>query len=691
MSEEYRSYQAMARQTLQGIADISKICEKLGLEKSNENLSRAKERLQSKEFTVGILGEFKRGKSAVINSLLGKKIVPEDPLPCSATLNYIRYDSTPGAVVNYKDGRKETVSVDNLKDYVTKLTDESAAVAENIQDVVVQYPCKFCKDGAQIVDTPGLNDEETMTNVTESVVPYLDAILLVVVPGSPFSESEANFVRTKIMTSDIGRMVVVINKMDQIDEEDRARVIEGIRKKFGASVLEKIADTYGKDSNEYLDAKSKVGELKVIGVSAKQAFKAKQEASAEKLAESNWQELEDSLSWILNEERGSIELISPVNTLLSTAKEAHSTIEMRLSASNMEEEKLNELTEKGIVEAQHSREMMEEEIQKLKKGSENIYNELLPEVQSIYSSTQQELLEYVNNVVINPADISNNSGIKRTSDKIAKELNDELNKKLSAGVEVLGMKVQQRVNEDLSKFSDKVDEIFGGMVDVQKEISAGETGSSFTWGIAAFDTLTNISGLLGMGFFGLGGLISGFRANGVKGALVGGFTGFVSGYAASYAVVAAGASVIGLPILIPALAVGGVISTFGGKYFVNKIFGESIGQRNMDKVRNQLKDSVISSMNQVQKEMVIEKWLRQTARDAYNHVVQKLDTETKNAITDFEHTMTQLRLDKQKKQSEIDAIREDLKDWSQQLQLINENIAPVKAKLIKAMGGEQGE
>lgn len=64
-------------------------------------------RTQADSFTTAVVGEFKRGKSTFINALLGKEILPSDILPCSATLNRVKYSLTPSVTVTFKDGHEE--------------------------------------------------------------------------------------------------------------------------------------------------------------------------------------------------------------------------------------------------------------------------------------------------------------------------------------------------------------------------------------------------------------------------------------------------------------------------------------------------------------------------------------------------------------------------------------------------------
>lgn len=680
----YDTYQGMVNKTSQSISDLSKICDKLGLHQQKLGLSAAVDKLHKKTFNVGIIGSFRKGKSTLINALLGQEIVPSDIVPTSATLNYIRYDTIPSAEIRFKDGTIKNIPIGEINNYITKITKESAAVAATVDKSIISYPCKFCQNSVQIIDTPGLEDTAEMDKITESVIPYLDAMILVVVPGHPFGGAEADFVRNKVMTSDLGRILVVVNKIDTLEsDDDRRRIIALIKDRFQESVLEKLGENVNIN-----DAQSKVGNLHIIGVSARNALKGKQNGDNNKFEESNFQELENSLSWILNEERGILELISPVNLILSTAKEIQSVIDMRLNAISMDAQKLDELTNKGIAEAERSREIAEKEIKKLSNGAKNLQSELLPEVVKIYSSLEEDMMKYVSDVEINPSDISDEDGIKEKSDEMLKKIKSELQQKLSASTERLTVKIQEKINDEVSTFNKKAEKIFSGIIDVQADFSStGSKDKSFNWGVAAVDALTNISSIFGLGIFGIGGIISGFRENGFTGAVVGGVAGFATGYAASCAVAAAGASIIGMPIIIPALAVGGIVSTFGGKFAVNKIFSRSIGEQNVAKVRSLLQSNVTDTMKGVRETMVLENWLSNACGEAYKYLTDRLTIETQNVLTDFEHTMRQISLDKQKQQSEIDATRANLEEMRKRLSEVAEIIAPVKQKLAGSLNG----
>jgi ribosome biogenesis GTPase A len=99
---------------------------------------------------VAIVGEFKfkRGKSTFINALLGEKILPADVMPCSATLNRIKYGQTPAVTLLFKDHRQQAIPIQELTQYVTKLTEDAEVMAASIQEAVVYYPSAYCKNNS---------------------------------------------------------------------------------------------------------------------------------------------------------------------------------------------------------------------------------------------------------------------------------------------------------------------------------------------------------------------------------------------------------------------------------------------------------------------------------------------------------------------------------------------------------------
>jgi len=292
------------------------------------------ERVQSNSFSIAVVGEFSRGKTTLINALLGQHVLPSDVLPNS----YISYRVTYGVELRvrfvYRDGGEEETAIDQLTDYVTRLTPESRKSADQIKEAIVYYPAPFCQNNVDIIDTPGLNDDASMTKVTLSVLPHVDAAIMVIMAQSPFAESEQKFLENRLLTSDLGRIIFVVTGIDRYNNpEDASKGVKYIKDRIRNLVLQRAKDQYGEDSPEYEVYRKKIGDPKVIGLSAYQALQAKQTGDGELLTKSCFPEFEAALEQFLVQERGSILLQVAINRLIASSTEILSDLNLRQNAS----------------------------------------------------------------------------------------------------------------------------------------------------------------------------------------------------------------------------------------------------------------------------------------------------------------------------------------------------------------------
>ena len=683
-SSAYSGYQAMVTDVTVGISSVDSVCRKLNMEAQATELGKLSEKLRSHVFSVGIMGEFKRGKSTVINALLGQEIVPADIVPCSATLNYIRWDTEKRAEIHFKDGTVSTVAVEQLSDYVTKLTEESERNAENVEDAVVYYPTPFCQNGVQIVDTPGLNDDERMTAISENVIPTLDAIIMVIVPQSPFSASEAEFVRSKVMTSDLGRIIFVVNKIDLVDEDERQRILDHIKDKIATSVLDKTARVYGEDSPEYRSAKEKIGSIKLIPVSAKRALKGKMKNSPDMVEESGYKDFEEALSYLLTEERGLLDLIHPINMLMSTGNEAIQTIATRRDALEMSAAEFEQIQRDSIAKIEDTRARKKEEILRLRSKSGTLFYDLLPELKKAYDDVSDDVEGFITAYPLDSLDFKNKSAMEEFTEKISGEINKKIEGSLAISTERLLTKLHESIGRDVDAMNSFGEKFNKDLSDIRVSI-AKPALSSVVGGIsgALIDTAA-IYGtvfLTGMAVPGLGSLISGYKNYGLKGALVGGVSGAAIGTAVALGLLAT--PVVGIPFAI----IMGAASTFGGKAVTRFVFGKAKGESvpPAEQVRAQLLDAARENMNELRKSEALENWFRTTCDDLYSSVADSIDSEWENSLRTLEETLTQIHVDLEMNAENRKNTEKELESYAQVIREVIENIQPLREKLNSAL------
>jgi hypothetical protein len=85
-------------------------------------LSEVLDKLAKEEFYLALLGLFKRGKSTLINALLGQPIIPTGVIPVTSVITRIRYGNNLSAKIKFSDGsekKKSLVDAQGEKGYLS--------------------------------------------------------------------------------------------------------------------------------------------------------------------------------------------------------------------------------------------------------------------------------------------------------------------------------------------------------------------------------------------------------------------------------------------------------------------------------------------------------------------------------------------------------------------------------------------
>ena len=194
MSINYKSYEFRVYKHISQLDELLREIENADeLKKWQTEVTKLRQSFEAKRFRVAVVGEFNRGKTTFVNALLGREILPADYLPTTAAINRITYSDQPSACVIMKNGDRKPVLIEELAEYVTKFSTASAENAAQIQEAVLEYPSLFCRNGVDLIDTPGMNDEDDMNQVTISRLEDIDLAIVAVDASMPFSMTECAF------------------------------------------------------------------------------------------------------------------------------------------------------------------------------------------------------------------------------------------------------------------------------------------------------------------------------------------------------------------------------------------------------------------------------------------------------------------------------------------------------------------
>ena len=107
-----------------------------------------------KTIYVAVLGQFKSGKSSLVNSIIGENLLPVGVVPVTAIVTRLRFGVQPKLIIQYLDGKETSATIDELPQYVTeKLNPENL---KQVAQAIVEHPALEPFKNISLVDTPGL-------------------------------------------------------------------------------------------------------------------------------------------------------------------------------------------------------------------------------------------------------------------------------------------------------------------------------------------------------------------------------------------------------------------------------------------------------------------------------------------------------------------------------------------------------
>jgi len=198
----------------------------LGTARDREQLEALLDRLDGARLRVLVAGEAKRGKSTLINALLGRAVLPAGVTPLTAVATTVRYGDDPRAEVLFMDGHEEKQPLTALTDLVTERGNPRNR--RRIAGVTVYLPAPVLAGGVELVDTPGTDSVyEWDTEAAHEALRSMDAAVFVLSADPPVSASERDLLGTVAGLS--VTTFAVLNKADHLDGPGLAEAAEFTR------------------------------------------------------------------------------------------------------------------------------------------------------------------------------------------------------------------------------------------------------------------------------------------------------------------------------------------------------------------------------------------------------------------------------------------------------------------------------
>ena len=189
---------------------------------ARRDLEEGRRRLEDERVNLVVLGEFKRGKSSLVNALVDAEVVPTGVLPLTAAVTVVRYGEKPRLVVDFEAGGRQEVPVADIGEFATESGNPDNR--RQVRRLTVELPAALLSHGIQLVDTPGIGS--VYLHNTETALDFLgqvDAALFTLAADQPLSGAEEALVRGA--AERVPRILFALNKIDHLSEQERAEAV----------------------------------------------------------------------------------------------------------------------------------------------------------------------------------------------------------------------------------------------------------------------------------------------------------------------------------------------------------------------------------------------------------------------------------------------------------------------------------
>lgn len=324
-------------------------------------------------FSLAILGKAKRGKSTLINAILGRNddtIAPTDKLPASSAISIFRWSGDFTATVSLRDGHTRAIGLDEIRDFVTEeLNPENG---KGVRSVEISGPFPRLEPDLVIVDTPGAGSiHEHHDELLHAYIPQADAVIFLVTARMPLDQDELNLLK-ELKAADITKIFFAMNRVDECTEEDIKEAIRHNRELLSHHGIEVSA---------------------IHRISALQAFKGEWERSGCK-------SLCDEIEGFLDENKGRVIATRFIARVCSSVGSVAQPLTIRIAAASKSVERIEselEALRRRKAEVESERKFAEREFTNIWERAASDYE---TELVSAKKTVVREMSEKIENIAL---------------------------------------------------------------------------------------------------------------------------------------------------------------------------------------------------------------------------------------------------------------------------------------------------
>ena len=409
----------------------------------NERLLAVREQLVSNHFNLIVLGQFKRGKTTLINSLVGNAILPSSVVPLTSIVTILKFGAEIRCTIFMKNGTEQNVHLEEIHDYVTESGNPENR--RGVKCACIEYPIPLLEEGMQLVDTPGIGSTFLHnTETTYEFLDHLDAAVFLMSADVPISQVEKELLET--IKSSTQKIFFVLNKVDNLIPKEITEMSThnmDVLKDMGFTVQE------------------------IWPISARKALEAKTTEDKNLLLHSGLSDLEDAIGTFLSTEKGRIVLNTAISKLKRITLQTVSQIAIETKTLTDSEEKLeNKINTFNKLNDNLKKD--KEDIAYLIKGETNKLNNKVEEILKAFTDTETNRIRdclqifYEDNHDANPTTLRDNmqKAIKTEIIKGFDLFKEDIESVISDSIQETFNRYTKRSNDIMQEFKTAAEQLF---------------------------------------------------------------------------------------------------------------------------------------------------------------------------------------------------------------------------------------
>lgn len=224
-----------------------------GVQEAAERCQVLVVQLAEDRFNLAVVGQFKRGKSTLMNAVLGRNLLPTGLLPLTSAITTLCYGSKERVMLNRKGWSwEQEIPLAQLETYITERGNPGNE--KGLVEARVELPLPFLRRGLHFIDTPGIGSaRHENTATTYAFLPQMNAVIFVTSVEAPLSEAEERFLVD--IRGQVRQLFVVVNKIDVLGDTDREEVLGYIHTRLEQLVGTEAAHLFPLSARDGLTAK----------------------------------------------------------------------------------------------------------------------------------------------------------------------------------------------------------------------------------------------------------------------------------------------------------------------------------------------------------------------------------------------------------------------------------------------------